>query len=106
MVTPDELDVRLQPQVIHHAISPRPPVPQVSGDDQLINREIANQTAQQMDQVQRTTAANQFFDDGRDKIGTTISRRRMHHLQQQFAVFGRKNFRRQSQTEVRHQIAK
>ena len=54
VVSPDERDIRLITQVIHHAIAARSAVPTVPANDQFIDRQITDQSARTMNQMQCT----------------------------------------------------
>ena len=105
MVAPDELHVRLQTKIFDNFIASRPTVPAVSADDQFVNGQIANESPDQMNQMQCSSAFDEFIQHRADKFRPAFGGWRMQQLQQKLAVLRRKKPSRQSQAVVRHEIS-
>ena len=67
VVAPDERDVRLLAEVVDDAVAARAAVPAVAADDQLVDRQVADEPAGEVDQVQHAAAAQQLVDDRLDE---------------------------------------
>ena len=105
VVAPDERDIRLLPQIIHHPVAAGTPVPAVAADDQLVDRQIAHQADGDVDQLPDAAPPDQFVDDRRHELAAALGRRLMEHLGHQLAVLGGKNLHRPLQAVAGHQDA-
>ena len=66
-------------------------IPAIARDNQFIDGKVADDPANQMDQVQDTTASDKLIDDRFDVGVVPFCRRRMEDLGQQFAIFRRED---------------
>jgi len=63
----------------------------VTGDDQFVNGEIARQPARDVDQPPDASAADEFFDNGDEKLVLPSVGGDLQHFGKQLAIFSRKD---------------
>ncbi len=86
VVAPDERHVRLLHEVVDDPVAARAAVPAVAGDDQLVDGEVADQPAGQVDEVQRAAAPDELVDDRLEVADFPLRRGRVENLGKQLAV--------------------
>ena len=94
VVAPDERDVRLVSQIIDDAIAARAAIPAVAADDQLVDRQVADQATGDVNQVQRPAAQQQFIDNGLDELAAAFVEWLVQHLREQVGVLAREDLHR------------
>src|SRR5207244_2322432 len=74
-------------EVVDYTVAPLPAVPAIAGYYQFINRQISDDAADQMDQMQYAASLGEFIDDRFDIGEIAFRRRRVQYLSQQFPLF-------------------
>ena len=69
VIAPDEGDVRLLLQVVDDAVAARTAVPAVTGDDEFVDREIADEADGDVDEAPDASALGEFAHDGGEELG-------------------------------------
>jgi len=80
VIAPDEGDIGLLAQVVDDAVAARSAVPAVAADNQLVNRQVPNQPAHHVNQMQRLTAAYQLVHDRLEELLAALGRGLVEHF--------------------------
>jgi len=86
VVAPNKRDIGLLHQIIHYSITAWSTVPTITGDDQLVNGKVSNDSAGKVNEVKDAAAARQFLDDSFNIFTIAVGGRFVKDFCQQFAV--------------------
>ena len=105
VISPDKRDVGLLAKIIDDPVSARPAIPAIAADDQLAHRQVADEPADEVHQMEHASTRRQLVDNRREELARPLGRWRVQHLVQKRNILRRERSRRALQAVSRGQHA-